>query len=71
MPGSRLQVEVIEEGGQVKTVDPGFREACPGPLLNRLMPTGREADDPVLQRECWHGWSIPDGKTAIRLNRAT
>ena len=79
-------LEVVDEDGLVKTVDPaflilardhaekphpGFREACLGSLLNRLMPTDHEADNPVLQHECRHGWSIPDGKTAIRLNRAS
>ncbi|MFC5826542.1 hypothetical protein [Nonomuraea insulae] len=78
-------LEVIDEDGQLKTVDPaflvlardhaekphpGFREACLGSLMNRLMPTDHEADNPVLQHECRHGWSIPDSKTAIRLSRA-
>jgi hypothetical protein len=75
-------LEVTDDDGQLKTVDPAFMilaahhaeqphpefiPACTGSLLNRLLPTGHEADQPVMNHDCRGRRSAPRHRTNIKI----
>jgi Transglutaminase-like superfamily len=75
-------LEVVDDDGQIKTVDPAFRilaahhaerphpefvEVCTGSLLNRLLPTEHEANQPVMTHDCGGRRSAPRHRTNIKI----
>jgi hypothetical protein len=73
-------LEVVDEDGIVKAVDPAFAiladhhserphpeftAACYGSPLNRLMPTGHEANNPIMGHTCGGAASTPKHRTMI------
>jgi hypothetical protein len=75
-------VEVVDDDGQVKTLDPAFviiardhaavvhpdfADACMGSLLNRVLPTDHSADEPVTGASDSTGYLTPRARTAIRM----
>ena len=73
-------LEVVDDDGVVKAVDPAFAiladhhaerphpeftAACFGSPLNRLMPTGHEADNPIMGHTCGGTERMPKHRTMI------
>ncbi|MGW4365657.1 hypothetical protein ACWEKT_08430 [Nocardia takedensis] len=73
-------VEVLDDDGVVKAVDPvfallgrfvpdappDFADACLGSRLNRLLPTDLRADQPLVQHECDGAGAPVERRVAIR-----
>ncbi|WP_223199543.1 hypothetical protein [Solihabitans fulvus] len=76
-------LEVVDEDGQLKVVDPifamlsdhavdphpDFRAVCLGSRVNRLLPSEHSADNPLAQHTCGGVSRVPKKKVVVRSGR--